>query len=1467
MLVRHARLREHAGDAAGAIALYQRALLSDPEAPGASTALIRLLTTASRAMELRSVLEAEVSRVSDPAAKVALLLEVARICERDLEDTAAAVAALERAATVAPQSGPVLDELARHHQREERWAALREVLERRAHGLAAVSDRVSAWAELAELCATRLGDDVGAERWYRAALSLDPKHAPSLRGLAGLLARQERWRDAVEILLEEADAATSADLRAAACARAGVIAEQHLGDLAFAIGQHERAVTLVPGYAPSYTALLRLYDETGRADARVALHERAAGWATTPSAAVHELFMAATLYETRLGSPRHAVGVYEQILEIAPQRLDALHALQRAADEAGMFTELLAAVDRELTLLEGGAEASVARRVSLELRAAAVCADALGAPERAIAHHRRALALDPDCVAAWDALERLYRELGRWEDLARALDALLEHEPAGPGAVARLLELAWIHESALGRPGAALAYLERALHQRPRDRRVLGALAETLERAGLHPRQAEILSLLVDVTEDPAGKAALACRLGAVASARLGDFHLAREAYERALAAQPGWRPARDALARLASAPEAPDEVRRDLHEAFVRALDAEVQRSEDPDARRQTALTAAQCLIDGLDDPKRGQGRLAVALVASPGDVAALAEQEVLAQDAGDRASTRAAGRALARAVEAPTVAAAVLVDTAWGALTDGTDDAVADLWRALELRPSDPEALLLLEHAALERGDEALSRRVDARLVAAAEGVGAAGMTDRFARLAETLEAAGDGGALLAWMDAVQADPASLTAAWGLYRVAEAAGDVETVAVALQHLAALVGDASEGADLLVRLARVRGASLQDADGELETLDAALTRDPNHAGAAARLVEVARTPEAVRFAVPALRRAARSASEPERAHALWRQVGRWHEAPLGERGAAIAAYEEALTAIVTDGPLYERLAELYLRDAQNAEAVRCLEAAVEHTDDPARCRAVTRRLAEVVANALGDQSWACELLDDVLTEDPDDLAARRLRLRLLESLGRSEDAVAELRVLIAAAEGDAERAELYLDVAALLASAGDEAGAFDALLEAVALEGPRGEAATACHAAKPDDRDAERYLAALERWSEAHPGEVDGTYHREVARVRVQVLGRSEEGVDALVAAVTAAPDDLALRETLVRTLVMSGDSDEAVETARDLVLTDPGRVTAWRALRAALLAAGRESLARRALEGLITTGEASDAEQSEFRAGADAWVSTGMTPEALRALGDERQESWATERLLAELSHHVEAIEPDALDVLHLERCEQIAPGEHALWTDAERCAKAFGVERFTLLGAPEPGGRVRVAPGARVIAPAGFHTATPGVRRFELARAFALVGRGLEPVEVLGASFLRALVAAGERLVNPRVAEPVGLRPGIVDELTRRIVRVVPRRARGAIEDCAADALREGPNDLLAWRTSWSRTAVRAALLVSGDLPSAPPRIASTWGRDGVRDALAFWVSDLADRTRRDLTGRDGGRSTGW
>ena len=592
------------------------------------------------------------------------------------------------------------------------------------------------------------------------------------------------------------------------------------------------------------------------------------------------------------------------------------------------------------------------------------------------------------------------------------------------------------------------------------------------------------------------------------------------------------------------------------------------------------------------------------------------------------------------------------------------------------------------------------------------------------------------------------------------------------------------------------------------------------------------------------------------------RVHALWERVGSWLAAPLERRGAAIEAFERALAAWPEDAALLARLGDLYLLDAQHEAAVRCFEGAAAHAGDPELARNARRRLAGVLAGSLGERRRARALLEAVVSEAPHDVAARRALVAIHRARGDVAAAVAECRALAGLVGTAEERAVLQYEIAELHDASGDREAAFAARLEAVTIEGPEGPGAAMCRGSLADATRGKAYLAALAAWAAAYPEAVGADYHREVARVRATVLGRPEEGLAALAAAVVAAPRDLALQEALVEALVASGALVEALQAARSLVLADVGRGSAWRALRAACVAGGREDLARRAAAVLVATGQATEGERAA--AAALQWSGApavrGLTPDVLRKIGDERPDTWASERLLAALTDYVARVYPEAIEALELERYERVDPGAGPpLWAEAARVARVFGVEAFALLVSPEPGARVRAVPGApaQVLVPAGFDAAPAAARGFELARAFALIGRGMEAIELLDDGALAALMAASERLVNPELPEPAGVRADILEELERRLARSVPRRARRYLDDCASDALREGPVDLRAWRRALWMTANRAALLVCDDLGAVLPvlRTMHGLGFDAPRDALAFWVSEAADRVRRE------------
>ena len=73
----------------------------------------------------------------------------------------------------------------------------------------------------------------------------------------------------------------------------------------------------------------------GDPEAAIELYERAVERAESPTRAITYLFKIGAVYEDLLGEPAQAAHAYQRILELDPDGLGAIHALQRATERAG----------------------------------------------------------------------------------------------------------------------------------------------------------------------------------------------------------------------------------------------------------------------------------------------------------------------------------------------------------------------------------------------------------------------------------------------------------------------------------------------------------------------------------------------------------------------------------------------------------------------------------------------------------------------------------------------------------------------------------------------------------------------------------------------------------------------------------------------------------------------------------------------------------------------------------------------------------------------------------------------------------------------------------------------------------------------------------------------------------------------------------------------------------------------------
>jgi hypothetical protein len=143
-----------------------------------------------------------------------------------------------------------------------------------------------------------------------------------------------------------------------------------------------------------------------------------------------------------------------------------------------------------------------------------------------------------------------------------------------------------------------------------------------------------------------------------------------------------------------------------------------------------------------------------------------------------------------------------------------------------------------------------------------------------------------------------------------------------------------------------------------------------------------------------------------------------------------------------------------------------------------------------------------------------------------------------------------------------------------------------------------------------------------------------------------------------------------------------------------------------------------------------------------------------------------------------------------------------------------------------------------------------------RFRAARRIALMRERLGPVEALDADEVALFFAACARVAElPRPPSLPPMNESRVEDRARVLGRAIARKDRKALQSIGARmASLPSPGE---WRDAVLQGAARAALAVSGDLPSALAELQLDLGRDKLAQTLTlFAVSDDFRVLRREM-----------
>ncbi|HWA76644.1 MAG TPA: tetratricopeptide repeat protein [Polyangiaceae bacterium] len=558
---------ERLNDDRRAVSAYVRALEQAGDQPELLDALDRLYARLGDHGALSDVLERRVVVENSDPQRAQLYYRLSVLQVKEFKEPARALGSLRLALEAAPDHEGAVEELERLTELPDLFEEAAEVLENvyrtrgRTDRLARLYEQRVSFADtpgarvdmrknLALVLEQESRDPRAALRVIEQGLSEAPDDPGLLDEVERLAAITSEWPSAAAALRKaiEKSPGLLPDVAVSLCIRLAGWLRDRAGDSTGA----ESALVMALEHDPSNDEVLGLLEqlqksagrerdllETLRRRAKLQIDDRGR----------EALYSQAKDLAIGLGDTALAETVLRELLSQDDANLWALDGLTKLREQAGDYQETFTLLVRQSEL---GADAGNVKR--LRRRAAEIARDKLDSPEKAAELFEQLFEDDPNDHEAADALRALYPRIGRFQELARLIERLIDVATTPSTRSALRLELSELYEKRFQAADTAIEHLRAVLDEEPGQEVAVVRLSELYERTQRDEELAELLSTQIEAARargDVAAELAFQVRLGEICESRLGDRGRAIDTYRGVLARDARHRGALDALARL----------------------------------------------------------------------------------------------------------------------------------------------------------------------------------------------------------------------------------------------------------------------------------------------------------------------------------------------------------------------------------------------------------------------------------------------------------------------------------------------------------------------------------------------------------------------------------------------------------------------------------------------------------------------------------------------------------------------------------------------------------------------------------------------------------------------------------------------------------------------------------------------------------------------------------------------------
>ncbi|MCP4675420.1 MAG: tetratricopeptide repeat protein [Deltaproteobacteria bacterium] len=526
---------------------YARILEVAPLHEHAFERLVEIETEEENWEELTEFYFNRLNYVSEIRERVKIYHDAALVYEDKLSQPENAFVVMQRAFEEDYSSDDTADHLERLASVTGKWD---ELLASSNQVLQTVDDKhiqINLCLKIGKWYADELGHPEYAIAYYQQVLQLDPDNVAALKLMGDLYRGTKQWNELVEVLQRAVDREEDEENRKNLYVDLGEIYEEYLKDVPQARSAYKSALDLDPSLETAINALERLFGAAQNWRELIPiLRRKIEVLSEDPDAVVATHLRIGEILEDNLDDTQAALDEYREILEVDEGHLPALKGLERLYNKLERWQDLMDILEIQLEYATSERE-----RITLFTRIAEMLEKEFVKPDKAAERYEQVLDIDPTHIESLEALERLYRQIGQWQDLIGTLERHIDALPERSQRVEYYKQIAEVYSTEIDDPERAIDAYTEILDIEPENEDALDQLARLQTKKEDWSAAHDMLQRLAETVADPDRKIDLYFRLGKLNEENLMNRGVAVEHFRSALDVEPGHLPSLAALRKI----------------------------------------------------------------------------------------------------------------------------------------------------------------------------------------------------------------------------------------------------------------------------------------------------------------------------------------------------------------------------------------------------------------------------------------------------------------------------------------------------------------------------------------------------------------------------------------------------------------------------------------------------------------------------------------------------------------------------------------------------------------------------------------------------------------------------------------------------------------------------------------------------------------------------------------------------